>query len=260
MNNLHFTQDQLAQVAKLTDADVNKLREYRGTQNRLGFTYQLCYVKLFNRLPAQGSFEVAEELATFVAVQLDISKEQLPLYATQKSTYFRHQEDFCHYLRVEKFNAQAEIALKRYLFQQALQIQTPESLFVKATEFLKEKRTLNPSSDNTIERIIQSQRNKARIYIFEKVTTEVTPQLQQKLDNLLVVGTETYLKLYQIKEVPQKPSAKAMKLLAFKLAMIEDTGALAVNLDWLNNNYKRYFSRYVTRCDANRLRELLTVA
>jgi hypothetical protein len=47
-----------------------------------------------------------------------------------------------------------------------------------------------------------------------------------------------------------------MKLLASKLTMIEATGVFAVNLDWLNNNYKRYFSRYVTRCDANRLREL----
>jgi hypothetical protein len=163
MNNLHFTQVQLAQVAKLTDVDINKVREYRGTQNRLGFAYQLCYVKLFNRLPAQGSFEVAEELATFVAVQLDIPKEQLSMYAAQKSTYFRHQEALCRYLHVEKFNAQAEIALKACLFQQALQIQTSESLFVKATEFLKEQKILNPSSDNTIERIIQSQRNKVRM-------------------------------------------------------------------------------------------------
>jgi poly-beta-hydroxyalkanoate depolymerase len=38
--------------------------------------------------------------------------------------------------------------------------------------------------------------------------------------------------------------------------MIEQTGVLTIKLDWLNNNYKRYFSRYVTHADANKLREL----
>jgi hypothetical protein len=59
------------------------------------------------------------------------------------------------------------------------------------------------------------------------------------LDNLLIVGGETHSKLYQIKEVPKKPSAKAMQLLSNKLAMIEQTGVLSLKLDWLNNNYKR---------------------
>lgn len=48
-----------------------------------------------------------------------------------------------------------------------------------------------------------------------------------------------------------------MKLLAAKLVLIEQTGVLSLRLDWLSNNYKRYFSRYVTRCDAKRLRELV---
>ena len=90
----------------------------------------------------------------------------------------------------------------------------------------------------------------------QKVYVQIHPSLQHTLDALLVVGTETYSKLYQIKEVPQKPSAKAMKLLSAKLAMIEQTGILSIRLDWLNNNYKRYLGRYVTRCDAKRLREL----
>jgi hypothetical protein len=80
--------------------------------------------------------------------------------------------------------------------------------------------------------------------------------VQEKLNSLLVAGPETYSKLYRIKEVPKIPSAKAMKLLGDKLALIEQTGALTVPLEWLNNNYKRYFSRYVTRSDASKLREL----
>ena len=67
--------------------------------------------------------------------------------------------------------------------------------------------------------------------------------MQSELDHLLIVGTDTYSKLYQIKEVPKNPSAKAMKLLANKLTIIEQTGVLFLKLEWLNNNYKRYLSK-----------------
>src|SRR5660398_227220 len=69
-------------------------------QSKLGYAYQLCYIKLFNRLPIQSNFESVEELATFVGVQLDITREMLPGYAAQKATFFRHQEDLCSYLHL----------------------------------------------------------------------------------------------------------------------------------------------------------------
>ncbi len=47
-----------------------------------------------------------------------------------------------------------------------------------------------------------------------------------------------------------------MRLLSEKLSMIEQTGALTINLDWLNNNYKRHLSSYAINSDANKLREL----
>jgi len=63
MNKLYFTQEQLIQVAKLSDADIRIVNECRGEHNKLGFAYQLCYVKLFNRLPMQRPLELLDELA-----------------------------------------------------------------------------------------------------------------------------------------------------------------------------------------------------
>jgi hypothetical protein len=168
MKNLHFTQEQLIQVARLSDEDIKLVHEYRGLQNRLGVAYQLCYIKLFNRLPSQSPFEIIDELATFVAVQLDISREQLSVYATQKSTFFRHQDELRAYLRVEKFSKATEGMLGDFLFQQAQQIHPTESLFMQATEFLKDKRILNPAND-TIERLIQTQRKKQKHISLKKL-------------------------------------------------------------------------------------------
>lgn len=218
------------------DADIRRINECRGSQNRLGFAYQLCYVKLFNRLPTQSPFIAIEELATFVAVQLDLPREQLEEYALQQWTFSHHQEQIRAYLCVEKFSKAAEDALGDYLFHQAQQIHPKESLFMEATEFLKDKKILNPAND-TIERLIQAQREKSKIYILEKINTLITQPLWQELDALLTVENESYSKLYQIKDVPKTPSAAAIKLLPDKLAMIEKTGILAIKLDWLNNNY-----------------------
>ena len=82
MNKLHFTQEQLVQVAKLSDADIRIINECRGEHNKLGFAYQLCYVKLFNRLPMQSPIKLVDELETFVSVQLDIPKEALHTYSS----------------------------------------------------------------------------------------------------------------------------------------------------------------------------------
>ena len=255
MNKINFTQEQLARVAKLSDEDMALIYTCRGSHNKLGVAYQLCYVKLFNRFPAQSPFVVVEELATFVAVQLDVPVERLLAYASQQVTFSRQQEIIRGYLQVEKLSQATRVALKDYLFQQAQQIQPTESLLIRATEFLKERKTLNPS-DYTLERLIQTERDNARTTIFERVLNTLTPELKQSLDDLLVVDGQVYSKLHQIKDVPRKSSVAAMKLLADKLSLIEQTGALKIDLGWLNNNYKRYLSSYVLRCDAYKLREL----
>jgi TnpA family transposase len=196
-----------------------------------------------------------EELATFAAVQLDVPVEQLQAYAGRQWTFSHHQATICEYLKVAKFGSDTEARLNDYLFQQAGQIQPTESLLIRATEFLREHKILNPS-DDTLERVIQAQREKARAAIFERVSASLTPEMRQALDGLLSVNNQAYSMLHQIKDVPGKSSAAAMKLLADKLSLIEQTGVLSIELAWLNNNYKRYLSNYVIHCDAYKLKEL----
>lgn len=251
----HFTQEQLVQVARLSAEDMEYLNSCRGEQNKIGSAYQICFVKLFNRFPAQIPFEILDELAAFVSTQVGIPRDRLQQYALRQPTISAHQEQMRHFLRLTPFSEAAEEQLREYLFEQALQIQEAESLFLKGTEVLRAGKILNPT-DYALERLIKAVREKVRDCVYERIEKQLTPALCQALDALLIIGEQSYSMLYQIKEVPRKPSEKAMKALALRLTMIEQTGALAVNLNWLNNNHKRYFRRYVTRCDAHRLREL----
>jgi len=44
----------------------------RRPQNRLGFAYQLAFVRLLNRFPQQQEFEVIDDLVNFTALQLAV--------------------------------------------------------------------------------------------------------------------------------------------------------------------------------------------
>jgi hypothetical protein len=91
MNNLHFSQDQLVQVAKLSDVDMALIDECRGEQNKLGLGYQLGFVHLFNQFPAQVPFEPIEDLVTYMSLQLDIAPGLIEQYKIRRETIAEHR-------------------------------------------------------------------------------------------------------------------------------------------------------------------------
>jgi hypothetical protein len=56
-----FSRDQLKRAATLTKEDFVQLGKCRRPHNRLGFAYQVAFVRLFYRFPQQP-FELIEEL------------------------------------------------------------------------------------------------------------------------------------------------------------------------------------------------------
>jgi hypothetical protein len=65
-----FSRDQLKRAASLTEEDFVQLGKCRRPHNRLGFAYQVGFVRLFDRFPQQQPFELFEELVCFSAAQL----------------------------------------------------------------------------------------------------------------------------------------------------------------------------------------------
>jgi hypothetical protein len=72
MKPIKYTQEQLINVAQITKKDIDQINQCRREHNRLGFGYQLVFVRLVNRFPLQQPFEIVEEILVFISVQLGI--------------------------------------------------------------------------------------------------------------------------------------------------------------------------------------------
>lgn len=87
-----ITHQQLLNVAKLTPEDIKVIYQCRRDYNRLGFAYQLAFVKLAARFPAQQPFELDDELLTYVvSAQLNIPVSAIQTYLKRQPTLSEHQ-------------------------------------------------------------------------------------------------------------------------------------------------------------------------
>jgi TnpA family transposase len=256
MMPLAFSRGQMVREATLTEADLAEVATCRRDHNRLGFAYQVGFVRLFNRFPAQQPLEVCGELLNFVALQLGIDEARIADYAPWQHTASEHQERIREYLKLTVYSPREAEALERFVFDESSRLEQTASLLARAREFLKERHILFPA-DSALLRLVGEQRKRAREHIVDKLAVSLSPGVVKALDDLLEVKQgEAISGLQAIKANPAKPSATAMQGLADKLAAIEATGVLAVDLSWLNANYQRALFHYVRKCSADRLREV----
>jgi TnpA family transposase/molybdopterin-guanine dinucleotide biosynthesis protein A len=254
-----YSRRQLKQEVVLKPADFVEIRKRRRSRNRFGFAYQLSFARLLNRFPRQRPFEILDELVTFTAVQLDLAPSLITSYRQRQQTVSEHQQQIAAYLKLRTLGESETVLLERFLFEQACHLERSATLEDRAQEFLKERHILRPGQ-STILRVVGEQRRLAREHIFERIVSGLSFDLRRTLDDLLQVReTEKFSELQKIKANPSKPSVDGMLALLRKLAVIEKTGVLGVDLSWLNANYQRALFHQVRKSSTDRLREL-TVA
>ena len=253
--NAGYSREQLISHAKLTTSDIEQLNQCRRDYNRLGFGYQIGFVRLNNCFPTQQPFEIIDDLLTFIGVQLQIDTNLIRQYQRRQATISQHQERIRDYLKLAKFEESQRQLLQKFLFSEACRLEQTHVLLLRCQQFLRENHLLQPAV-STLQRIIGEQRTLARQHIFKRVASALPKDVDNKLDALLEVGDDTTSPLQQLKDPPGKASAPAMKRLTDKLAYIETTGILEVDLSWLNNNYQRALSFYVRGCNAYWLRQI----
>lgn len=127
------------------------------------------------------------------------------------------------------FNQKAIDQLNEFIFVEAQRVEQITLLMAETKNFLRSQKILYPS-ENTLERIIVSQREKVRQFIFTKMLSLLTQATQALLDDLLKVDETRFSKLQQLKRPPAHPSPQALFAVTRKLEIIQQLKILELNL------------------------------
>jgi TnpA family transposase len=254
MSAFPYNRKQLATLARFSDQDLVIIRQRRRAYNQLGFAYQLAFVRLLNRFPIQEPLEINQEILAFVSLQSGVPEQELQQYQHRQATISEHQELIRRYLNLRPFST-AITETEDFTFQLAFSLEQTSALTARLREFLKAEHILEPAL-NTLQRIIQTQREAARNEIYARIRQVIPADTTQQLGQLLETGEYVYSSLHQLKQPPGLPSPAAFNKLTKKLEVIQATGVLALDMAWLNNNFQRSLARYARQCSLSRLRRL----
>jgi TnpA family transposase len=241
--------------AAFSAADLELIAGCRGPHNRLGFAYQLAFVRLTGRLPKQDAIEVLEDLLAFVAAELEADPRDLRDYARRQSTVSAHQQQIRAHLGLRPFGDAEREALRQFLFEEAFRLERISALVARGAEFLREQRILLPGP-STLRRLVGEQREHARQEVFSRVMAALSPEAEQYLNALVTVPEDGISPLQRLREPPGFPSPRALVRLTEKLDRIRKGGVLDLDLSWINNNLQKAMARRAGNSSAYRLREL----
>ena len=221
------------------EADRQEIALRRGPHNRLGFAYQVAFVRVLGRFPQQAPLEIDGEILRFAALQLGADGETIHAYAGRQQTVSEHQQRIGEYLRLRAFDAAAGERLARFLEDEALRLERTASLLARARAWLRDEHVLAPA-DSVLRRAIGAARHKARTLLTQRMAERLSAPMRERLDALIAVDDDQpHSPLNRIKASSSNPSVGGMKRLLARLELIEATGVLGVDVGWVNGNYQR---------------------
>ena len=168
MSTVRFSHEEIVRKGKFSPEDMAEIAKRRRDNNRLGFAYQLAFVRLVHCFPEQQPLEIVDELLLYVSIQLDIPSEAIETYQQRQQTLAEHRSAILNYLGLRRFGESEIEMLEAFLFEEACRLEQTGPLMVQAKQFLKEADILLPA-DGTLRRLIIRQRLAARVHIYSRV-------------------------------------------------------------------------------------------
>ena len=253
-----ISRPRLIRDASFLEADWNEIAQRRRPHNRLGFAYQIAFVRVLGRFPSQAPLEIDGEILRFTALQLRLSPDMIHAYAERRQTVSEHQLRIRDYLHLRPFDATAAGQLDQFLEGEALRLDRSAALLARGCAWLREQRILAPA-DYVLRRAVSPARQKARAAMVSRMMACLSESMRESLDALVAVSEdESFSALNRIKTTSPRATAAGMSELLARLELIEDTGVLEIDIDWINGNYQRYLFHSVRTASADRLREEMT--
>ena len=179
----------LIRDATFLEADRREIALRRGPHNRLGFAYQVAFVRVLGRFPQQAPLEIDGEILRFTALQLGADAETIHAYAGRQQTVSEHQQRIGEYLRLRAFDAAAGERLARFLEDEALRLERTASLLARARAWLRDEHVLAPA-DSVLRRAIGAARHKARTLLTQRMAERLSAPMRDRLDALIAVDDD----------------------------------------------------------------------
>ena len=255
-HTVHYPREIMADRVVFTPADHDRIALCRGPHNRLGFAYQMGFMRLTGRLPSQQPLELLDDLLGFIAHEVALDATLIKEYALRQATVSAHQEHIRLYLGFRPFGSAEHEDLKRFVLTEASHVEHLSALRARAEAFLYQQRMLIPAP-STLRRLVIEQRERARQLVYTRMMALLPPTLPARLDALLESPAEQSQSPFQTLKVPPGvPSARAVLRFTEKLDQIQHTEVLGLELSWLNNNVQKALAQHAWQSSAYRLRQL----
>jgi hypothetical protein len=158
----------IAERVRFSAEDCTRIARCRRSCNRLGFAYQLAFVRLLGRFPQQQPLEVLDELLTYVALQLELDAAEIQEYARRQATASAHAEQIRECLGYRSLGTQERVLLVQHLRAELEHLELTSVLLSKAEEFLRAEKILLPAAW-TLRRLIVEERTAHRARLFEQM-------------------------------------------------------------------------------------------
>jgi Tn3 transposase DDE domain-containing protein/uncharacterized protein DUF4158 len=255
LHAVHYPRDLIADRVRFTPADQAQIAQCRGAHNRLGFAYQLGFLRLTGRFPAQQPLELLDDLLVFVAHEIALDPTLIQDYAQRRQTVSEHQQLLALYLGFRPFGPAERDILGHFLRDEALRLESTPALIAQAEAFLRDHHILVPAS-STLHRVVGEQRALARQQLYVRLLAGLPSSIPADLDALVQVEETPYSPLHALKAPPGLPSPRALLRLIAKLDQIQATQVLTLDLTWLHPNLQKALAQHVWHASAHRLRGL----
>ena len=182
--NKNFSQQSLIEKGTLKKEDWTVIANCRGDYNKLGFTYQLIFIRLLNTLPNQAPFEIIDEIVVYAAIQLSLANTSIEEYKNNRKKIYNHQQEIIQHLNYKEFDDHAQSELNSFILEKSLQFESVGLLQIKSVEFLRKSQILLPAQD-TLLRTVKKQRFFVRKKLFDKIRERLSSAITKNIDTLL---------------------------------------------------------------------------
>ena len=252
----YYTSNELKEIYTLTPAEIAFGRtSTTGEDNYLNL---MVLLKSFQRL---GYFpklsEIPDSVINYIRTSIKLP-ENLDLGYQYPQTLSRHKKAIRSYLQVSQFNQEANRFITEIIKKSALVMDNPADLInVAIEELVKERYELPPFS--TLDRLVRHFRNLVNQQLFSQVTSQLSHEYQQRLNDLLDSQPHRQRSSYSdLKKLPKKSSRNHLNDLLVHLTWLETLGDVKPLIQPLTRSKIKHFAAEAKALNASELKDITT--